>query len=456
MREKGQVPKAKRQATIQLAEQISKHKVIVVADLRKVRSSQIMEIRKKMRGKVNMLVTKNTMVGKAAEMIEKDRKNIGEFAKALSGPSLFLLTDMNPFELKNVLDKNKVQVAAKDGDIASNEIVVRAGNTGMSPGPVISEFSEAKVPTKIESGSIYISKDTVVARRGDRISGKVASVLSKLGMKPMEAGLSLVVAYDEGLVLRSDDLRFDISEYMNDFQLAVKKALWLAAETNYVTPESAPMILSKAQRQALMLSLESEYPAVSAVPQILRTAFMEMKTLSEQLSAKNKDAAPSSYEAPPAVVEALKLEVTLPPAKREAPAPRVEKTVTRPEKKPVTLKEPAIKPKEPAPIREQAVVAEPARPKVKVSEVREPMPIQEQAVVTKPVPPEVVVAEVKEPAPEAVVKESKPKVVKEGKAKVVKKREPAAKSKQKAKAVESKAKKSPTKEKAKRGKARSP
>ncbi len=457
MREKGKVPEAKKQAALQLVEQFSRHKVIAVADLRKVRSSQLMEIRKKMRGKVDMLVTKNTLVGKAAEMVEEKRKNIGDFAEALSGPSLLLLTDMNPFELKSVLDRNKVQVHAKDGDIASSEIVVRAGNTGLSPGPVISEFSEAKVPTKIESGSIYISRDTVVARKGDRISAKVASVLSKLGMKPMEAGLSLVVAYDEGLVLRSDDLRFEISEYQANFQLAAKSAMWLSVEANYLTPESAPMILSKAQRQALMLSLESEYPAITAIPEILRSAFLKMKALSEQLGSKNKDAKPTSYEAPPAIIEAVKLKVTLPPIKPQPPKLKVEKPAV-PEKKPVIKAEPATRPKEPAPSREPSVVTETVQPKVEVADLKEitprpaikeikPEPAKERKPAAKP---KIEIADVKKPTPEPAIEEIKPKPTK--------KQKPAAKAKQKAKPAESaSAKKSKsTKEKAKRGKARSP
>jgi large subunit ribosomal protein L10 len=357
MREKGTVPEAKKKATAQLAEDLSKHEVVAVAGLHKVRSAQIMEIRKKLRGKVKIFVPKNTMVRKAAEMVESEHKNIVKFAESLSGPSLFLLSDINPFQLKIVLDRNKVRVPAKGGDIATSDILVSAGNTGLPPGPIISEFSEAKIPTKIEGGSIYISKDTVVVRQGDEISTRVASVLSKLGMKPMEAGLSLVSAYDHGTVLDAEGLRFDLSEYARDFSHAARDALYLAVEANYVSVESAPMILAKAQRQALRLSLESEYPAVSATPDILRAAFLEMKALSEQLSARNKDAAPSSYEAPPAVVEALKLEVT--PAPVKPPPMKAEKPIAVPAERRVGVAPPTVEAAKPAPVEELLKPEEP-------------------------------------------------------------------------------------------------
>src|SRR5947208_7851661 len=91
----------------------------------------------------------------------------------------------------------------------------------MPPGPVISEFGEIKVQTRIERGSIWVAKDSVVARRGDLITPKMASVLSKLGLKPMEAGLTLSTASDNETILQSEDLVFDIGTYRKDISKPV-------------------------------------------------------------------------------------------------------------------------------------------------------------------------------------------------------------------------------------------
>ena len=63
-----------------------------------------------------------------------------------------MFTNINPFRLNLIFDKNKIFLPAKEGDIASGEIVINAGNTGINPGPVLSEFKEANVPTKIDPG----------------------------------------------------------------------------------------------------------------------------------------------------------------------------------------------------------------------------------------------------------------------------------------------------------------
>jgi len=270
------------------------YNVIAVAELEKVRSFQIQEIRKRLRGMVEILVAKNTLVRKASELLEKDRTNLTKFSESLAGSRVLLFTNMNPYELIILLNKNRVRVPAKVGDIATGEIVVPAGNTGLAPGPVISEFGEAKVPTKIEAGSIWVVKDTVVAKKGDTISPKLVSVLSKLGIKPMEAGLSLERAYDVGLALTKEDLAFDLEKFRKNIQQAALEARGVAVEAGIVLPETAPLIIGKAHRQALALSIQADYPTRDTIIDIVNNAYAEMIALSKRIETFDKAAAPES------------------------------------------------------------------------------------------------------------------------------------------------------------------
>jgi len=288
------IQKWKTEVLDKLAALAKKYNVIAVADLEKVRSFQIQEIRKKLRGRVEILVAKNTLVKKAGELLEKEKTNVTKFSEALTGSRVLLFTNMNPYELIILLNKNKVRVPAKVGDIATGEIVVPAGNTGLAPGPVISEFGEAKVPTKIESGSIWVVRDTVVARKGDTISPKLVAVLSKLGIKPLEAGLSLVQAYDAGLVLTREDLAFDLEEFRKNIQQAAQEAKGVAVEAGIVLPETAPLIIGKAHRQALALSIQADYPTGETIIDIIKNAYAEMAALSKRIETLDKAAAPTS------------------------------------------------------------------------------------------------------------------------------------------------------------------
>src|SRR6266849_3880411 len=244
----------KKEAIAQLQVLLEKYPVIAAADLTKVRSSQIHELRKRLRDKVAMVVTKNNLLRKSVELSESGHGRVGEFVKDLQGSNILLFTDVNPYSLIILLEKSKVRVPAKAGDIATGEIMVPAGNTGLPPGPVISEFGEIKVQTRIEGGSIWVARDSVVARRGDLITPKMASVLSKLGLKPMEVGLTLSTAYDNETILKSDDLVLDISAYRKDVFQAVSNAFSLSIDAGFLESGTIEPVLRRAVMNAKVLN----------------------------------------------------------------------------------------------------------------------------------------------------------------------------------------------------------
>ena len=130
----------------------------------KVRSAQLMAIRKKFRNEIKIITIKNKVAQRSFEKIFNDVKGLEFLNKELEGQCALMFTNLSPFKLNLTFDKNKIFLAAKGGDIAPNELVVPAGNTGINPGPVLSEFKESKVPTKIDQGTIWVSKDTIVAK----------------------------------------------------------------------------------------------------------------------------------------------------------------------------------------------------------------------------------------------------------------------------------------------------
>ena len=169
-------PKRKIQMYDDLLELVKKHKVIALIKMEKVRSTQLMQVRKKFRGQLKIIMVKNNIAKKVLEKV--DIKGIDKVIEALDGQCAFMFTDRDPFKICIDLDKSKIYLPAKKGDIATDEIVIPEGNTGIPPGPVLSEFKEVKVATKIDSGSIAVSEDTVVAVPGDVISHKLSALLS--------------------------------------------------------------------------------------------------------------------------------------------------------------------------------------------------------------------------------------------------------------------------------------
>jgi large subunit ribosomal protein L10 len=262
------------------------YNVIALCRMTKVRSAQLMSIRKKFRNEIKIITIKNKVAQRSFEKIFNDVDGLEFLNKELEGQCALMFTNLNPFKLNLTFDKNKIFLPAKGGDIAPNELVVPAGNTGINPGPVLSEFKESKVPTKIDQGTIWVTKDTVVAKTGDVISQKLAALLSKLDIKPIEAGIAVNYAVSEGLEFKEKDLKINLEEHIQEIIKSFQNALSLAVEAVYLNKESLPFILSKAKQHAISLSVESAYLSPDTTELVISKAGLMAESLSRLLVSK--------------------------------------------------------------------------------------------------------------------------------------------------------------------------
>jgi large subunit ribosomal protein L10 len=261
---------------------LRQYRVIGVASLQKVRASQLQELKKKLQKDAYVRVIKNTLMKRAIENVEEKRE-LKKLEKYLTGSNVFLFTNMNPFKLALLLEKSKVRLIAKAGDVASFDVIVPAGNTGLPPGPIISQLNAVGLPTRIESGSVWITKDTLVARKGETISEKLASVLSKLGIKAVEAGLTLKAVYDDGLLIEGEQLTLNIDETKKQFETAQTEAFKLSIGIAYPTKENIQILLQIAHTEAHALSIGAAIPTKETIKDLIRKAYLEMLSLSSRI-----------------------------------------------------------------------------------------------------------------------------------------------------------------------------
>ena len=261
-------PKKKRLLYQELQELPGTYDVIALSKMSKVRATQLMTIRKKFRNEIKIRVIKNRVAQRAFEKLS-NLPGLDSLSKELEGQCALLFTHISPFKLNLIFDKNKVFLPAKGGDIATKDIIIPAGNTGISPGPVLSEFKEANVSTKIDQGTIWVGKDTVVVRSGSIISQKLASLMSKLNIKPIEAGISVSLATADGLVLKENDLKINLAEYREELTRSFHEAVSLAIETSYPTVETITRLLVRAYQNATALTTDSGYLSPDSVQFVL-------------------------------------------------------------------------------------------------------------------------------------------------------------------------------------------
>ena len=273
-------PQAKTQMYQELQEIPKKYKVLALVKMDKVRASQILPLRKKLKGEVEFYSIKDKVARKALEKV--DVPGLKEIIEKLTGQCMFMFTNMSPFKLNVLLAKNKVMMAARAGDIASVDVVVPAKNTGVAPGPMLTEFKEAGIPTKIDQGTIWITKDTIPVKKGEPINEKLAALLGKLDIKPVEAGIVLENALEEGLLYSKEDLVVDVEKVRDEFAQSFQEALSLSIEAAYVVPENVEAILSKAAQGARNVSVESGFMTDETKEQILQKGNAQAQSLASQ------------------------------------------------------------------------------------------------------------------------------------------------------------------------------
>jgi len=268
---------------------LKEYKSIGIASLQKVRATQLQELKKSLAGKVYMRVLKNTLMKIAIrELGDEKLKKLEPF---LEGSNVLLFTEINPFKLALLLERGKVKTIAKSGDIAAIDVVVPEGSTGQPPGPIISQLNSVGLPTRIESGSVWVAKDTLVVRKGEVINERLAGVLSKLGIKAVEAGLSMRAVYDDGLIVLDNKLKIDLDATKQSLQQSQSEAFALALGIAYPTRETIKLLLQLAHQKAVALSLSAAVPTKETIGDLIRKAHAEMQSLNNALEKAKPKAA---------------------------------------------------------------------------------------------------------------------------------------------------------------------
>lgn len=282
--------KRKAQRVDDLSNLIDEYNVIAFASLNKVRAAQLQELAKRFRSEIFMKVSKNILVKRALE--QSTKPNIQDLTGHLTGSNTLLFTNMNPFTLSLLLEKNKIRTTAKGGDIAPEDIIIPAGNTGLPPGPAISELNDAGIRTRIEAGSVWVIRETTVANKGEEIQPRIASVLSKLDIRPLEVGLRVVAAYEDGLVFSTDQLLPNIEALQIQFADAATHAHNLAMGSSYPTSQTVGPLLQLAHLNARNLAVNVTYLTSDTIIELLVKAYQHMQVLTQELAKINKDAVP--------------------------------------------------------------------------------------------------------------------------------------------------------------------
>jgi ribosomal protein L10 len=238
---KAHVSDAKKARVKKLAERL-KHKTVMIVSIKGLPSAQFQDIKKKLRDKAHLIVPKKSLLNHAIEAAgNKELKKLEEFN---GDATALLFSDHDAFEISGILADNKSPAKAKAGDIALADVEVKAGPTGLLPGPDISALSAVGLAPKVEDGKISVMQDKIIVKEGEEIKEEHASIMAKLDIVPFEVGIEPVAAFMDGQVYK--DIKIDKPAFLEDFLAKFGRVAPFAVEIGYVCPETLDFIIGKA------------------------------------------------------------------------------------------------------------------------------------------------------------------------------------------------------------------
>ncbi len=274
------VAEYKKKIVQDLVKSIRKHSMVGLVNLTDLPAPQLQSMRKEMQGKVEFFMTKKRLMSIAFDALKSEKKGIEILKSHFEGMPALLLTNESPFRLSRLLQKSKTNAPAKPGQIAPFDILIPKGPTPFAPGPIISELSSIGLKVGVESGKIAIKEDSVAAKKGEKIKQKTAEVLARLDIKPMQVGLGLVAAYENGIIYQRDVLEVDEKEFANKIGLAAQQAFNLAFNIAYPTKDNMGLLIAKAFSDAKALGISQKIFDEGIIEELLSAAERQMLGIS--------------------------------------------------------------------------------------------------------------------------------------------------------------------------------
>ena len=258
-RPSGYVAKAavkKKRVIETLTKLLSSHKVIAVVNLESLPAAQFQRLRRSMGAELLIIMCKKTVIRHAIAAVKGKLPHVEKLLESLVGMPALLFTNQDPFKLAYLLQRNKSKAPAKPGQTAPYDIVIPAGPTSFAPGPIISELASVGIKAGVEGGKIAVKVPSTIAREGEKIKPKVAEVMAKFNIQPMEIGLNLVAAYESGIIYDRKVLSVNPATYIGELVAAYAGALALAVELGLPAAETISRLIGRASRQARHVAKE--------------------------------------------------------------------------------------------------------------------------------------------------------------------------------------------------------
>jgi large subunit ribosomal protein L10 len=277
---RGSLQKEKQSAELQ--QRIKKYKTIGLVEMLGYPSESFERLKRIFRGKAEFVYANKVVIFNALNKINLPLKDKIEGVKM----PVLMLSNEDPFDIASEAMKNSTFAKLKTGETLDNDITLPAGPTPFPPGPMLSQFSSIGVKTKNEAGKISIISDTTIAKKGEKISEKIASILSSMDIRPKELVLSVAYAYDGKNMFGKQLLYTKKETYIEGVGKAFTAALQISLKGGIINKYSIKELIKKIYIGVRFLSVNRNIVSSSNARDILAKAVYNADALNKIVGGK--------------------------------------------------------------------------------------------------------------------------------------------------------------------------
>lgn len=231
---------------------------IFIANIDNVASTQMHQIRRDLRGKATILVSKNTMIKKALGEIIDENPKWKAILPLICGNIGLVFTNDELKPIKDIMIANKKASGAKVGLVAQSDIYIPAGNTGIDPNKT-GFFQALGISTKVVKGAIEIASDVLIVKTGQKVGASEAALMNMLNLVPFSFGLTIVNVYDDGNIFSPKMLDITDDILIGHMMSAIRNVAACSLAINYPTIPAIPHLLFNAYKNILAVGMGSDY-----------------------------------------------------------------------------------------------------------------------------------------------------------------------------------------------------
>lgn len=260
----------------------TKYSQVIFVNLLNISTPQIIKIRQKLhKENGTVLVGKNSITRLAIKMLTEDLPasanqelkdmqkeykkipHLKDLKQKIKNKVAFVFVEKPYVDVKDIIEKEIVQVPAKAGVTAPNDVWVRAGQTNIDPGK-FNEFMNLNIPTKTAKNALEIQKDTKICSKGEVVSETIVHMCKMLDIVPFTYGMTINDVYLNKQFIPKEVIDMPADGFSKSFENIARELSAVSLEAGLINELSAPHVLQGVFKSLLAIAIggDVKLPAI--------------------------------------------------------------------------------------------------------------------------------------------------------------------------------------------------